>query len=220
MARDFRAGRLSLIFESMRPFRLPPLALLLPLALLAGCSKAVPERKTASPQATAKTFYAAMLAGDVKTAQAAVVDDGDQQQRIENLAPEVGAVSNLNKAVEEKFGQSIEVPGGPLKKYGVQPSAIDNAKMTLNGDTATLSVEGAGTLNFKLVGDRWKIDLGDKGDGDQAVPMLKAITAAANAVAAEVKAGKYQSVDAVKAALGTKILTDTQEKAAGDAAKG
>ncbi len=186
---------------------------LLPLALLAGCEKAVPAGSTASPQATAKTFYKAMLAGDVATAQTAVLDEGDQQRRVENLAPEVGAVANLNKAVRDKFGQSIEVPGGPLKKYGVAPAAIDAAKLTLNGNAATLQVEGAGTLTFKLVGDRWKIDLGDKGDGDQAVPMLKAVTAAANAVAAELKAGKYESVDAVKAALGAKLLSDTQDKA-------
>lgn len=189
------------------------IALLIPLALLAGCSKAVPEQKTASPQATAKTFYAAMLAGDVKTAQAAVLDEGDQQQRVENLAPEVGAVADLNKAVQEKFNQTIEVPGGPLKKYGVAPAAIDAGKLTLNGDTATLQVEGAGTLGFKLVGDRWKIDLGGKGEADQAVPMLKAITAAANELAAEVRAGKYKSADEVKAALGTKLLTDAQQKA-------
>src|SRR5215204_7803078 len=103
-----------------------------------------------SPKSVAKSFYAAMDAGDTAAVRDCMLVQGDVQQKLAGaLTDMIVAGKKLGDAAKEKFGPAGEKVGvGTLSREDA--GLIDRATQTDDGETARLKLSDRGKpLTFR-----------------------------------------------------------------------
>lgn len=167
-----------------------------------------------SPKATVATLAKAMQEGDANAAKAAIHGDEQQMKAIDSMMKMLTSMQKMEKAARAKFGDEVEEQtAGGLAEVVEQ---TDKAEVEITDDTAVVKVpqkveEGeeaatapAQTLQLKKVGNDWKIDANALMNGeipnDEQLQAINNLAGAADAVAGEIEAGKFQTYDEAKTA--------------------
>jgi hypothetical protein len=200
---------------------------------LAGVKSQARGADFSEPKKTVETCAKAIQSSDVDAIKACFTSsEPEKQKQISGIAQIAAASHTLKQAAVDKFGPDgndivaagARRPGGDLTD---KIQRLKDADQTIDGDTATLTAKAdpsatAGTpdpkpLYFKKVGDDWKIDwdkqtapaagaaAGRVNAGAMMEAMTPLIAKAMGDTAAEIKAGKYASVDEAKVGLQTNV---------------
>jgi hypothetical protein len=173
----------------------------------------------AEVRAFLKDLAAKIEAGDAEALAAAMHLGEGKAEQAATLASMTVAGAKLDAACKTKFDKTLtqalkESPMGAAagQTPGSVPTAseIENAAITVNGDAATVTVEGGQPSKFAKIGGSWKIDLSEivaaPGALDMLIEVGGAATKAADETTAEVEADKYDSIDAVLQAYMGKMM--------------
>ena len=164
-----------------------------------------------SPQATVKSYVAAMKAGDAAGMKATIT--GGDPQVVDALVNAQVSRKKLEDAAVAKFGEegrSMASGGDSHANY----DKLEDAEVKQDGDSATVtpkdhSLPGGGVVLKKVNGD-WKIDMSATPGMDQMtamLPMLSKMSAMNDELTGEISAGKYKSVADAKAAQSQKMMS-------------
>lgn len=171
---------------------------------------AVIKKDLSSPKSAIKTFVQALANGDVEMAKAAAISNDSQGQMIELMAKMTGGMKKLTDAATAKFGEAGEEITGQKMKMEDNLKQIDDAKIEVKGDEATIiSQDQKSPVTLKKVNGEWKVDIASMPNVDriaEAAPMINAMANAASATTADINADKYKTVDEAKAAFRSKMM--------------
>ncbi len=181
-----------------------------PPAKTTEAAPAVVKKDLSSPKSAIKTFVQALANGDVALAKASAIADDSQAQLIELMAKMTGSMKTLTDAATAKFGEEGETISGQKMKMEDNLKQIDDAKIEINGDEATIiSQDQKAPVTLRKVNGEWKVDIGSMPSVDriaEAAPMINAMANAAGATTAEIKADKYKTIDEARTAFRSKMM--------------
>jgi hypothetical protein len=167
----------------------------------AGAGQAAQARAEAkTPKEAALAFSRALSAGNVERAKALSTGDAGPQM-LETLATMASATDQLQKALKAKFGDAAL----KLEVFTESPDAAEELKRlteTVTGDSAriALSPTDKNATDLKKVGGEWKVDVTKYKEAASSAPQMRKIATAWNALAGEVKDGKFATVEEFKKA--------------------
>ena len=163
-------------------------------------------------KAFASTLITAAKAGDSGAVLSAVhASTPEMAQAIATLADGMKLEKRLNDACKAKFGQTLEeavqgMGGGMKMQLGPSADSFKNAELDsltakLDGDKATLMNGDKKLTDLIKVDGAWKIDMPELAamvpEVQAKLPMLSAMSSQMDAVAADVEAGKFASIQEV-----------------------
>ena len=159
-----------------------------------------------SPKAVVFGAFRAAAAGDADGLIARFDRITPQQARTLRQAADVmAAARRLSDAVKQQFGVDLEQTLGRTFGMGVAELDVAAAVETIHGQTATVEMKvGPGDIPLVRVGSTWKITgevLATLNRGG--VGQLHANLPAIDALTADVRAGKYKTLDELRQALAT-----------------
>jgi hypothetical protein len=197
-----------------------------------------PDKPKDKPPTSLPSADEAALRGALKTL-ARGLQDGDrdqirkviyaanptEQKMVDAMASMAAEIANLNKAATKAFGkeQAQELTGD----LGAELTRIDEAKVSIDGDTATVvykpgepapkqtdlaNADPAAPLQLSKIDGRWRIPMAKLSKGataEQIEQRLSDVDVQAKVIAeitAEVTQGKYKNVDAVAEAWQSKVM--------------
>ena len=191
-----------------------------------------------SAKATMETVAKAFKAHDGKAmAECLPPDMKDSMGPIMEAGMEVAAkADSLKKTIEAKFGKDVAEKAlkgtaaggqdkGPLSEGLNDDGSVnwDKAKVTENGDTATVEINGKPSKEgLKKINGKWYMDMKDmtpekaKAEGAKAAKMAKVMGDAFESVEKQVKDGTVGKDD-INKALGEammKVMTEAMKEAA------
>lgn len=160
-----------------------------------------------TPKAAAKTFYAAVAAGDAQGIRNCIETDGDQQEQLASTMVDlIISGKKLGDAAKDKFGANAgKLAADTVNKEDA--ARIDSAAEKDSGDDATLQINpNSKALAFHKTSDGWKIKVLDYAGGNtnniaDQITLLAALTSAMNDTAADITAGKFPTSPDAEAAL-------------------
>lgn len=161
-----------------------------------------------------KSLAVALNNGDGPTAKKHVVSDDNNQKLIETLTKVTKANRDLQDAAVAKFGDEGKTLGGNRMgpKAPQFDKDFDDAQITVNGDTATVTGKAEGNAHpatFKKEDGTWKLDLLATAPSvaqlGQQAGMMGKMADVMNEVTGEIKDGKYSSVQEAKQGLYQKL---------------
>src|SRR5688572_1736618 len=166
----------------------------------------------ATPKQAAVEWATALTSGDATTARTLMTGTEEQMKMMDGMVGFMGAAKNMRDAMKEKFGDdAVKQAGGAAT--GMDPEEmkqkIDESTEKIEGDTASLTVKGEEQpLVLKKQDGRWKIDLNGPAMAEmqQASAMMAPMQKAMDETTAEIKAGKYKTVQEAQMAMGKKMF--------------
>jgi len=183
------------------------LFILVGLIAVPSCNKR-PQVDLSTPKQALKTLAGAMYDGDSAKARECVLPG-----HANDVAVDVGtkistSMRRATDAIFKRFGESIKSDNGqPVDPNRIDPTDVDTATETVNGDEATLVLGRTHkSVTLHKTDGKWKVDLKSWfriPDDDTSIKfaqsMLDAMSAAADEVASDVESGKYQTAQAAVA---------------------
>jgi hypothetical protein len=172
--------------------------LLLGLPLI-GCNR----EDYSTPKKAAKTFYIALMQGDMERARRGLADDKQAAMLgdIRELVKEILAAQEL---AEAKFGAA----GKDVSAGMPSLDELDNAVEKTSGETATVSPSDSSKLGMKLrkIGGQWKVDLlgtlsMESTDIPTACRLVQAATKGVADNKQQIRDGKFRTPNEVDEAL-------------------
>lgn len=171
-----------------------------------------------TPVAAAKSFFAAVEAGDSDAALSVIANSDERVVRMmRQLATATGAFTELNAATKAAFDQEITDTEG----FAAPPaSAFEQATVEQTGDTATLtSPEFGAPMHFVRTDGKWYVDLTEQmqtvsaADLDQMEQVVPPIARAYRETAEDVRAGRLASMEEMDQAFAARMQQAMQEMA-------
>jgi len=158
-----------------------------------------------TPKGVVEAAYIAALTGDEETMIKSFANPtADQEQTLRKVVRTMSAVEELRKAVASEFGENIAKQFGALGS-GVSATDITNAPETINGAQAIVDLgqAGPGPLPLVKTGDTWKVsptalqtmNVDGLNQWERKAPAIRKL-------AADIKAGKFQSPAELQKAMG------------------
>jgi hypothetical protein len=185
----------------------------------AGASPAAATENNAdrsSPVAAARTLLTALQEGDIAAARDTLVISADQKPAIDAFLDVMAATARLQHAASAKYlsaADGLFKPSSPADSDAAL-KRVDAGELTVNSDSATLRVAAdtptspgtqptMQTLELRKIGPAWKVDgpsffgLTAENAGKTAAraALARKLADVADAVAAEITAGKFFSAD-------------------------
>ena len=218
---------------------------ILALTIAAALAVAVPARSqdkpqkpkdkppTSSPAAdetalrgALKTLAKALQTGDREQIRKVIyAANPTEQKMVDAMASMAAELANLNKAAAKAFGkEQAQALTGDL---GAELTRIDQAKVAIDGDTATVvykpgepapkqtdlaSADPAAPLQLSKIDGRWQIPMAKLSKGatpeqiEQRLSDVDIQTKVIAEITSEVTQGKYKNVDAVAEAWQAKVM--------------
>jgi len=177
------------------------------LSIVAFCSPVVWADDVADIRTSGKTFAQALHDGDAVAAKHYALTDPTTEKALDIMAEMTKARKTLIDASVAKFGdegKNVAVGGAnESRTEGVQTD-FENAKIDVKGDTATVSSKDGNDsrpVYFKKQNGVWKMDLAKIANFSSVTRSASAvhmISDAYTATAAEIKDGKYKTVQDAK----------------------
>jgi hypothetical protein len=170
-----------------------------------------------TPKSAAKSFYNALLGGDVAGVHNDAVGSPNDFRTPEALARFVEAGQRLRKSVDRRFGkdEGDKLHVAPSPTADEMARQIDTWEEQINGDAATVHEKGAPAdsgIQLQKIGVVWKVRLDDFGDRQfrEQAKYLPKLTSLLETVAAEVERGEYAAAEAMaeKFQEGVRKITD------------
>jgi hypothetical protein len=175
--------------------------------VIAVASARAAEPDLSSPKAAAKSLFNAISNGDRDAVAAGLHSDNEQQAKLANaMADLIVAGKKLGDASREKFGRE----GEPIGRGMLDPTdltRIDSARVTENGDQATLTLETQPRpMSFRRRDGKWRLVVTDFGGAepeniDKQIRLVRLMTEAIDKSTTEVAAGQLKTAPAALAAI-------------------
>jgi len=217
----------------MRRCILTALAICVCIAAVAGCKKKAEEgamggpaqvKRATTPEQTFKNMQAALLAGD-KVAFVECFDvSGREADMLGAIAEFVGVSIRFEQAMKKAYGEDAlrsSQRSEPLEAWK-KSSSLEGAKITIEGDTATVTKAGEATpLHLVRREGVWRIRAGEFLGGaqapggqdlDAAVKMLSAMTKALKSVMTRIGEPGY-SAEKINREVGAAMMAAMLEAA-------
>ena len=167
-------------------------------------------------KASGRAFAEALRNNDIPAAKKHAILSDKQETLLANWAAFQSSREKLTKAAVDKFGDEgkdivAQRQPGRQPQLNFDKSKFDDADIKVTGDTAVVTskeAEHREVARFKKEGGAWKVDFKDNPNMDRAAqssPVLQKLAGVYDEVAAEIKDGKYKSVQEAKRALNTKM---------------
>ncbi len=186
------------------------------MGLMAGAGVRAAEPDLSTPKAAVKVFTSAIVAGDVNAAKVAATGNEKQIKGVDGVVMMLKAILAIKDATTAKWGEESGkkiMPTGPTEML----KTLEEAKETIDGDSATVQwKDSAQKMDLKKADGKWKVDMAKALPGEAADKVLetaKMFEKAATEIAADIKAGKYENVEAVQQALAMKMFELAKEAA-------
>jgi len=167
--------------------------------LIAGCNR----EDYSSPKAAARTFYIAVVKGNMDRARRSLCD-AKQQPLLDQMQALIADIFAAQDAAVEKFGDSGKNVTGGLPSL----DDISQAAEKTEGDLVMLAPSDASKLRIVLrkVGTEWKVDLLaslslDPNDTDKATQFIQSARKLVKEHIVSIRNGKYRSAQEAEAAL-------------------
>lgn len=186
-----------------RPRLLPLLALWLAPAAATLAQAPAPDLST--PRSAAVAFGAALTAADAAGIRGAAVGTADEYARAEAVGGMLAAFRRLAEAAAARFGREKVVFRGAAAADVA--ADLDRAEVTVDGDAATVAVKDGrpDPMRLRRAGGSWRVDLSSAPrEAARLAALAPALAAAADEVAADVRANRFRSVEDAQAALAAK----------------
>jgi len=161
-------------------------------------------------RASARAFSQALSKGDTKTVRKYAFTDEAGGKFLDAVATQTGARKKLVDAAVDKFGpdgKTIDSQRSAVSDLAEIDKQLEGSRIVVNGDAATVTSNNGKPLKFKRDGGIWKIDFRETFNSrltqqiDQVVGVLNKRAGAMEKTAAEIKEGKYKTVDEAKTGL-------------------
>ena len=160
-----------------------------------------------------KTLAIAMKDGDGATAKKYVVNDENSQKLIDMLAKIAKASKDMQDAAVAKFGDEGKtlVTGRMTSNAPHFDKDLDEANITINGDTATVAPKDptkGSEATFKKQDGTWKLDLQSMPHAEQMAQgavMMGKMADVMTEMTGEIKDGKYSSAPEARQAFYQKV---------------
>src|SRR4051812_12335667 len=194
----------------MKAERLTHVLLIFGAIVVTTCARAAAP-DLSSPKAAAKSFYAAVEAGDAAAMRDMIgADDADHQKLAQAFADVIAAGKKLADVARDKYGAA----GDPIGRGSItreDAAKIDSATVEENGDDATLTIPGQQTpIKLHRTSGAWKLDIRSF-HGARAEELPAQITLVSNMAAAlteaadEINTGKYATATEAESAIQQKL---------------
>ena len=197
---------------------------------LTACGKSGPDLST--PEKSAKAFGTALDTGDLELAKAVCVTTPESARMIGALVPLSRAMKDLREAAKAKFGKEA----GALGTGEDVVTQLSKAKMSVSGDTATLTPTAGATkqpITLKKINGSWRVEVksmtpgaaGDKSAAESELALknletlFRAMTVASMAVTSSIKSGKYKRVEEAQTDVNLKVRAEIMTIQAASAGK-
>jgi hypothetical protein len=192
-------------------------------ALLAAlvCSVANAQTDSTDPKAALKNVYSAVQRADAEAIRQAILVENDPQEDLARAyAATIVAGKKLADAAKQKFpGVAVAFTQGTI--FPEDARQIDTARVSVNGDSATINIAGQPTPRMmRRVDGNWRLYI-PTGNGNASedrtrlLTMLKAMTDAMTLSANEINDNKYTDIQdaesTVKERLGAVWAKSLQE---------
>ncbi len=182
---------------------------------------AAPARADDKADAAAgvKAWAIAVADGDAAGVKAHSMGSEADMARFQQMAGMVLASKKLSAAARVKYG---EEGAGPMGRMGQRPdlTKLDNSKVEVAGDEATVTGQDGKALKAKKEGGEWKVVLDSLGPTSKIDPkQIAAATDAMTTTADEIKDGKYPTIKEAMLAFAAKMKAITGGAAKAEPAK-
>jgi hypothetical protein len=221
-------------------FRISLTALMLTAAAVAAQTDAPPATKPAgnpttvpttlpadasTPKGALRMLFAATDAGDEKAIRALLFTTNAAEERLADAtARSAAALYAMNKALVGTLGadEAHKFMPDPAIAARARDQKVPNLveQISPEGQSATVRLDGLGAfepLDFKKVGDQWKLRVGKKlqsiapADLEKQLAMVEIQVKVLNDVAADLNAGKLKTVADIKQAMEAKVRQANME---------
>jgi hypothetical protein len=160
------------------------------------------------PKSAARSFIRAVIDGDVQRMLAAADTTKDTLKEEFQVLADMGKAANkFEQACRARFPEaSVQASkAGAMFKQGIRDQAmkeLDDAKVKIEGDTATIELNGEPTKLKKMKGS-WKVDVSSMRDLPKAneVAKMKKQVEAINRMADDIRSGKIKTQEQLAEAL-------------------
>jgi hypothetical protein len=172
---------------------------------------------------SAESFGKAVRTGDTAAAHKYAITDEQTSKLLDAMTHLTKAHQKMADAAVAKFGDEGKSLGGNNMARN-QPQQftknLNDADIQVNGDTATVTSKDqrGQQVVFKKDGGIWKLDMTqfpNKEQMQQGLPMWDKMATAMSEVGDEIKAGKYNTAQEAKTALGQKMIAAMRSMAPG-----
>jgi hypothetical protein len=155
-----------------------------------------------TPEAAARTLLLALDRGDAETARSAVIDEKDAHATVDASAELSRAMKNLAAVVERTFNEPGTKITGPLDRISAQVEHLKTVKATIEGDRATVPMDGEKPLQLRKIDGQWKVDLNAMATGQMpnAIQVMRALAKVTGEMSADIEAKKFNSLEEAQAA--------------------
>ena len=164
-----------------------------------------------SPRKVAIAFAKGVETGDMAAVKATAVGTESDYTFVQAIMGLIGANKELRAAAIEKFGEDgKQISTEDLSNISKQ---MEQGDEKIDGDNATIGKpDEKDPMKLKKVDGAWKVDLAsipEKEQMSKAMPKMQKVMSDA---AADIKAGKYKSIDEAKTAVGQQIFAVVAEQ--------
>ncbi len=180
-----------------------------------------------SPKSAAMEYGKATEEGDLNKTRGSVILTKETDKLIVSLVPFMHAMHELQKASMEKFGEKGYQVIGASSADDISKQ-IEKSKIDIQGDTATVTTSANNPRPLKLTkkNNEWRVDLtgilppsSNSQQTDRVITLYNSMTLTANEVTADVKGGKFKTIEEAKLGLNTKMQETLVKIMAADRAK-
>ena len=172
-------------------------------------SSASPGAGGSDPKAAAVSFARAVRDNDMAAARAVSTGTEEHYRMLESISSLFAGMKNYEAAAVAKFGEAGKSAGMPVPDMVGETEASD---VTAEGDSATLinpqKPNAKDPMKLTKKDGQWKVDLASMPMNEQdkqavaAAPKMRKVL---DETAAEIKAGKYKTVQEAQQAMGMKM---------------
>lgn len=178
-------------------------------SLAAGLASTARADDALDAKTTAIEFFRALQTENAAYVAAHFSGNPSETKLLKALRTSMTDCTLFRAACTRRFGSAAYLAGNDLFDPAAILPALQQMQVTITGDTAHLSPPGADTdsLTLKKIDATWRVTslTGTPGKSAQMRAFLEIFLPAVESATAEVSAGKFASMDAVRSALKTKV---------------
>lgn len=172
---------------------------------------------------SAESFAQALRTGDTAAAHKYAITDESTSKLLDGMTHLAKAHEKMADAAVAKFGdEGKSLAGNGMARNQPQQFTknLNDADIQVNGDTATVTPKDqrGQQVVFKKDGGTWKLDMmqfPNKEQMEKGLPFWDKMATVMSEVGDEIKAGKYNTVQDARTALGQKMMAAMRSMAPG-----
>jgi len=181
------------------------------VGLIAPPTRAADAPDLSTPRKAAIAFAKGVESGDMTAVKATAIGTDSDYKLVESIMGLIGANKELRAAAIEKFGEDgKQISTEDLSNISKQ---MEQGDEKIDGDTATVGKpDEKDPMKLKKIEGNWKVDLASIPEKEQMTKAMPKMRKVMTGAAADIKAGKYKTIEDAKTAVGQQIFAVVAEQ--------